>query len=582
MNGRTVRAGRLMCLALAVGLLGACASVPTSGPIEQGPVVDLEESTQFIRVIAAPPSAGAEPAEIVRGFLESHVSLEHGYAIARRYLTAKAAASWRPEIATAVYDEGSLQIEARKNRVRVTFDVVAELQADGTLLTVDPPDARKLSVSLEQVTEGDATVPQWRITDPPDGVLISSADLRRAYRLHETYFTSRRTGILVPDGRMLPVVGPALPTALAERVLAGPSEWLAPGVAADLPAGTTLALGAVPVSDGIARVELTEEALSATESQRRSLAAELTWTLTDLPGVTAVRLLVAGEPFEVPGAPSLLTRQVWQSQAPDAETTGVTGEQRAPLYLLDEAAIVRVAGKSRTTTPVPAEVPDSLQGLAVALDQRRAAAIQPDGSALWLLPLDRTVSSRRVAGEQITSASFDVDGQVWFTDTGGVAHVGGNGDVAAVPVTTEGSGARSAGEDLGPISALSLARDGTRIAIVVGGQVYVGVMVRSDDGLLVSSVHRIATQVSGIVDLAWRDASTLDLLGELAGGGRQVLRVSVGSGQTMPQGAPADPVDVAAAPNAVTMVATSGGAVFGNVGLQWREQERGRSAAYPG
>ena len=70
----------------------ACASVPTSGPIEQGPVVDAGESTQFIRVIAAPPSQGASPADIVRGFLEANASLESDHAIARRYLTPPAAA----------------------------------------------------------------------------------------------------------------------------------------------------------------------------------------------------------------------------------------------------------------------------------------------------------------------------------------------------------------------------------------------------------------------------------------------------------------------------------------------------------
>ncbi|HSO03092.1 MAG TPA: hypothetical protein VLQ92_01320, partial [Candidatus Limnocylindrales bacterium] len=40
-----VALGAAACLGLA-----ACAAVPTSGPIEQGPVVDAGESSQFIRV----------------------------------------------------------------------------------------------------------------------------------------------------------------------------------------------------------------------------------------------------------------------------------------------------------------------------------------------------------------------------------------------------------------------------------------------------------------------------------------------------------------------------------------------------
>ena len=67
-----------------VGVLAGCVGVPTSGPIGQGPVVDSGEATQFIRVIAAPPSTGAAPGEIVRGFLEANASLEQDHAIARR------------------------------------------------------------------------------------------------------------------------------------------------------------------------------------------------------------------------------------------------------------------------------------------------------------------------------------------------------------------------------------------------------------------------------------------------------------------------------------------------------------------
>ena len=94
-------------------VLAGCATVPTAGPIEQGPVVDSVESTQFIRVIAAPPSQGASPAEIVRGFLEASASLEQDHAIARRYLTERASEQWDPGARTAVYEESSLEVRSR-------------------------------------------------------------------------------------------------------------------------------------------------------------------------------------------------------------------------------------------------------------------------------------------------------------------------------------------------------------------------------------------------------------------------------------------------------------------------------------
>ena len=46
-------------------------------------------------------------------------------------------------------------------------------------------------------------------------------------------------------------------------------------------------------------------------------------------------------------------------------------------------------------------------------------------------------------------------------------------------------------------------------------------------------------------------------------------------------GAPPGPTDVAASPGGRTLVAGADDGIFGNVGLQWRRQDPGRSVAYP-
>lgn len=563
---------RVAALIVLAGLLAACTGVPTSGPIQEGPVVDSAESTQFIRVIAAPPSAGAEPEEIVRGFLEANASLEQDHAIARRYLTAEASRAWAAKASTAVYDPATLRLSPRRDSVRARFTVVAELAADGSLDVLQQPDQREVSYTLEQVTEGDATVPQWRIADPANGILISTTDLRRAYRLHETFFMAQLADLLVPDGRLLPVVGASLPTTLAEAVLAGPSAWLAPGVRGTLPSGTALALGAVPVTDGVASVELTEEVLSATDQQRRDLGAALTWTLTELPDISGVQLLVNGEPFDVPGRPTVMDRSMWQSQAPDARATGASGQQRLPHYILEGASIVRVSDVSRTTAPVTADEPETLTGLAIAPDQKRAAAIEPDGTALWLLPLDRASTTLQLTGGGITSASFDAEGRIWFTDDGTIRRVVGGDQTVEVPVVTEGIGA---------VTSIALGRDGTLVALVAGGLVWVGVLQQQGSELVVGSVERVDWTITDVVDVAWRDASTLDLLAGPTLETRQVMRESIGSGEVTGLGAPTDPTEVAAAPGALTLVSGDDDGIYANVGLQWRRQDAGRSVAYP-
>jgi hypothetical protein len=561
---------------LAVGLLGAlvagCATVPTSGPIEQGPVVDSAESTQFIRVIAAPPSQGAGPTEIVRGFLEASASLEQDHGIARRYLTEAASARWDPGAGTTVYSAASLQPTGQEDEVRAGIEVSGELLADGTLQISDPGERLSVTFTLAQVAEGGSTVPEWRIVDPPPGVLISASDLRRAYRLYETYFPSARSSVLVPDGRLIPVVGPSLPTTLAELVLDGPSEWLAPAVRTGAPQGTALALGAVPVRDGVARVELTEQALSATEAQRRDLAAQLTWTLTQLPDVVSIELLAGGEPYDVSGAPLQMDRETWRARSPDALSQGPTGEAVPPFYLLDSDSIVRVTSGSRTSIPITEEAGDSLTGLAVSLDQRHAAAVEEGGGALWLLPLDRATTVARVETDGASEISFDVDGRPWFLGDAQIRRLSLGGRVEPVEVP----------DGVGPITALQLARDGARVAVVAEGTVLVGILEERDSGPAIASLHRVDTVIGRARRLAWRDASTLDVLGTQTGGGRQVLRLTIGDGQVLPLGAPAQPVDLAAAPGGLTLVGTESSAVFANVGLQWRDQGSGQSVAYPG
>ena len=138
--GRRTGALRAALLGAVCAVLAACATVPTSGPIEQGPVVDAGEATQFIRVIAAPPSVGASPAEIVRGFLEANASLESDHAIARRYLTPAGSGQWDPTASSTVYEQASLELSGDGgDRITASYEVTNRLESDGTLTPVDPP-----------------------------------------------------------------------------------------------------------------------------------------------------------------------------------------------------------------------------------------------------------------------------------------------------------------------------------------------------------------------------------------------------------------------------------------------------------
>ena len=298
------------------------------------------------------------------------------------------------------------------------------LEANGYLKPVEPAEQEKVDFRLEQVIDS-AGIPQWRIIDPPPGVLISDSDLRRAYRPHQVYRAALRSGVLVPDGRLLPVIGPSLPTALAERVLAGPASWLAPGLRAGAPEGTELALGAVPVTDGVALVELTDVALAGHGCPAPGPRGPDDLDAHPAPGGLG-RAHAGGRRAlrragQTRGDGSVRSSG---SRSPDSLTTGSDGEQRVPYYILDGSELLRVSDVSRTRTAIDVPDADRLLELGVSLDQQTASAVTPDRRGLWMLPLDRGVSEYLIPGRRIGGASFDIDGRAWFTDAGKVLRLG--------------------------------------------------------------------------------------------------------------------------------------------------------------
>jgi hypothetical protein len=513
--------------------------------------------------------------EIVRGFLEANASQQDDWGIARQYLTADAAASWEPGQRTRIYDATALKVTGKGDSVEATMPQVATLAGDGTLLVKPRPRPRSFSFRMVGVRNGHEK-PEWRIRNPQPGVLISQADLRRGYRGHQVYFMSNRDQTLVPDGRMVPVVGASLPSRLVELVLGGPSVGLAPAVHGGGPPGMQLALGAVPVVNGVAVVDLGRQALAASPSQRRELAAQLTWTLTELSDVTAIRMTVESEPYEVSGAPVVMTRETWARWGPDHELTGPTGSQLAAHYVLDGGRLLRVSAEG-TQTRQPVTVPPGTSLMAVSLDESEVALVPDSGRRILLAPLSGASGPRELVGTEITAVTFDVDGSLWYLDAGRLWRVGGEG-----PPTQVGLPAGLAGAAL----EIRLARDGARAALLAAGVPYVAAIEvgsgAEGEQLQLARARPVALGLARVADLSWQDASTLAMLGAVPAGAVQVQRVAVGEAFAVPGGAPDNPRALAAAPLVSTLVVDRKAELFTGVGSQWRESGPATAVEYPG
>lgn len=547
------------------------AQVPTSGPIQQGAQVTGSNVDQFIRVIARPPSPGMSATQVVQGFLEASASFDGNHAVAREYLTAEASARWDSSSQVLVY-EGAPSLSESGPSVRVRATQVGRIAANGRY-EVDAPGAE--ATATFRIVETDAGL---RIDGLPSGLFLSQTDVDRAFRSYALYFFNPTFDILVPDARMLPVVGPGLATTLVRRLLEGPNNWLRPAVRTGFPDGVDLNIDAVLVDGGVARVDLNSSVQLADDAARRALSQQLVWTLRQLPDVQSVDVTAAGQPFFVTGVGNPQSRDAW----PEVDPAGLPPNAAAyvastiGVRQLTDDGTIPIAGQAGTREPL-------LTDIAVSLDATRIAGIDVDGR-VWAGAI--SAGSPLFEFDELTSPvrlAYDGDVNLWAVDDAGtLALYSPSG--RAFPIAVEG---------LSPSDVLTAAvpsRDGTRAALLVNsGQrsyVLLGRIVRASAagrvGITVHDPIRVESRLVEAVDVAWSSADSLAALGSESAGSLQVFEINIGRGSVTAQGAPEGPLSVAAAPGLPTLVSAADGVVYENTTGSWSGRVNATSPTYPG
>jgi hypothetical protein len=555
------------CTSLSTGL---SAQVPTTGPIQQGEQVGVEPEDQFIRVIAREPRAGMSTSEVVQGFLDASASFDKDHAVARMYLTPEASAEWRTGDGVTVYD-GAASLQELGSAVVMSAREAARIAANGRYTVRGPAAEYRTTFDLTRV-DG-----EWRIEKLPQGLLLSQSDVDRAFRSFSVYFFNPEFETLVPDPRMVPVIGPGLATTLVRQLVAGPSEWLLPAVRTGFPAGVRLNIDAVPIEAGVARVDLTANARSADDRTRQALSQQIVWTLRQLPDVQAVEITAGGQPLLVPGAPSPQPRDAWPAVDPNGLAAGAAG------YATRPDGVVRLIPDGVRAVPGGAGTGDTiLVDIAIASDSQSVAGIGIDG-AVW--------QGRMVEGAPLirirepgtaTSVQFDGSSSVWVVDaTEGLLAVSSDG--TAEPITVDGLSRRTT------LIAAIPARDGARAALVIRRGPRTGLLLArvirtagSSSRIVVDEPVRIESRLVEVVDAAWSGADTLSVLGSESAGTLQVFDIDIARGSSVPVGTPIAPLTVGAAPGLPTLVGAADGLVYELTAGAWVERVRGSAPAYPG
>lgn len=547
------------------------AQVPTAGPIEQGAQVTGSNIDQFIRVIARPPSPGMTATQIVQGFLEASASFDGDHAVAREYLTPAASASWDPSLAVTVY-EGVPALTESGPSVRLRVTQAGIIRTNGRYEVQAPGSEATATFRLVETDEG------LRIEALPDGLLLSQTDVDRAFRAYALYFFDPSFEILVPDSRLVPVVGPGLATTLVRRLLDGPNEWLRPAVRTGFPDGVGLNIDAVLVDGGVARVDLDASAQLADDAARRALSQQLVWTLRQLPDVQSVDVTAAGQPFFVPGVGNPQPRDSWPEVDPSGLAPGAAAYVASTIGVRELTAdgTAPVEGQAGTREPL-------LTDIAVSRAASRIIGVDVDGR-VWSGAMTQGAALVEFAAAMDTAAvAFDGDVNAWIVnESGSLSLYSPSGQVFPIAVQGVDEG------DL--LKAAVPSRDGTRVALLVESgprtNVFLGRIVRASSsarvGITVQAPIRVESRLVEVVDVAWSSADTLAVLGSESAGALQVVEVNLGRGSLASQGAPEGPVSLAAAPGLPTLVAAADGVVYDNTTGSWSRRVNATSPTYPG
>lgn len=456
-----------VCVAGLAALVG-CAAIPGSSDIQV--VRSLPVGSQLAPPLG--PELGVDPFRLVRGFIEATGSPANGHTAARAFLSRDAAASWEDQAGVTVIGDspGAAPMTGPSDgvrRIRVGGAQLGTLTADGSFISA----ADTFSVPLDVVTEDG----EWRITNPPPGVLVEVTALQRNYRQVRVNFVDPNRGTLVPDLRWVPAQPVAtLPGRVMDLLLAGPSQRLAGAVRSAIPDTVRLRSNALVSRSGRTVINLSGlDTLS--EQQRRLVAAQIVASLDGLVPAP-LRLLADGEPL-VPSQAEWRPADIASYAPPTGPRPDVPGH-------------VVIGGRLRglNGTPVPGPAGD---GRLTVLNAARsnpggellaAVVAGPDGRPqLRVGPSEGDLALAPLEAETMTRPTWRPSGTELWTVINGRTVMGVALSGTGPPLTYQVDATELT--RLGTISQLRLSRDGVRVATVIDGRLVVAAVVTEPGGM---------------------------------------------------------------------------------------------------
>jgi hypothetical protein len=535
---------------LVVVALGACASIPSSGPVRQGAPIAQANDPLDLDFNPSPPEKGASPQRIVQGFIDAASSPKNGFEIAREYLTSSMSASWNPDESVTVDEGRDRSFDNEGSQWTLQVNPVADVDSGGAFHPVTSTAPVTLRYELRKEKN------EWRISVAPNGVVIDEPTFRAVYSQQTLYFFSPDFSYLVPDARWFPARVASAATRVTKAVLAGPSKWLVGAASTAFPQGTELAVPAVITQEGTARVDLSSEVGQADPLQLQRMQLQLESSLGSL--AQSVQLSIEGNVQQV--AP--LTGANAPLQDPSVDTHPIV--YRAGTFgLLSGSTVTELSGLSDKIV--------ALQPAAIALNATRDEAAVLSGGAAYLVR--KSADPAKVdARSGLIAPAIDNDGWLWSVPAA---------SPSAIEVfSTDGvpHPVRSAWSAATQIVSFALSRDGTRlVALLKTGSRYSLVaagITRGDNGLPATLTEPIELALGDGTprSVAWTGELGIAVLSSTSGDATSIAEQSIGGFLTSTGGPGAGKSIVGAGGLARYLVLTASGSLQAPTGTGWQAQ----------
>ena len=495
---------RLLSVLLAglLMLLPGCAGVPDSSAPQAIGTVELPSPKQLPE-----PNPSMSTDQLLREFLKATADPANRHEAARQFLTDSASKDWDDQGSALLIDKVEFAETRSADTVSVAMqaDILGSLSDVGVFETGEAKLPDPGAIELVQTPNG------WRINRLPNGVFLDWQQFQAAYKRYTLYFVDPTGKTVVPDPRYVAVSDPdLLATELVNKLLAGPRPEMANAVRNLL--GPPLKLrGPVARADGGktgvgrgyggARVDL--ENLTTTDPASRLLvAAQLIWTLarSDVKGPYLIN---------VDGAP-LDDRFVdgWKTTDVAATDPGAVDGAPAGVHALMDGAMVALDGQRATKVSGSFGTMADQRAASFSRSGRDVAAVvgAPNaGASLWIGP-NGGQAVRATDGRSLSRPSWALDDAVWVVVDGNsvvrVIRESASGQPARIPVDSAAVTSRFPGA----ITELQVCRDGTRVSMVIDGQVVLAGVEQTPGGeFALTYPRRLGFGLgNSVVSLSWR------------------------------------------------------------------------------